>query len=113
MMNVAIIGCPFRTSYGAYIDSFKTSLERNTDSTVQWVASNCGCGDPVERSRDFQTRDCKYFEMPQPGELPSPVPWKRALRFGLRYATYYVRAVRYQALSRGSQVMHLQQILNA
>ena len=112
-MNIAIIGCPFRTSYGAYIESLKTSLERSTGSTVQWVASNCGCGDPIERSRDFQRRDCKYFEMPQLGEMPSPVPWKRELRFGLRYATYYLRAVRYEALSRGTQVRHLHQILNA
>jgi glycosyltransferase involved in cell wall biosynthesis len=51
--------------------------------------------------------------MPQLGEMPSPVPWKRELRFGLRYATYYLRAVRYEALSRGTQVRHLQQILNA
>ena len=108
-----MIGCPFRTSYGAYIESLKAALERNTGSTVHWVGSNCGCGDPIESNRIFQARDCKYFEMRHVLDGRSPNPVKRALRHGARNASYFFRAARYDALSRGSQIVHLQQILNA
>jgi len=50
--------------------------------------------------------------MSQLGEMPSPCPETRAkVRPALR--DLLLRAVRYEALSRGTQVRHLQQILNA
>ena len=62
-MKITLIGCPFRTSYGGYISSLRSGLERAAGSPVQWVASNCGCDDPIELSRRFQVQDCDYFEM--------------------------------------------------
>src|SRR5882757_9381848 len=112
-MQVAMIGCPFRTSYGAYIESLKGALERRTGSKVQWIGSNCGCGDPIEVSRSFQTRDCKYFEMPHIGESFSQISWKRYLRSGLRSSLYYFRVFRYGRLADATDLVHLQQILNA
>lgn len=114
-MRISIIGCPFQTSYGAYIESLKTALERSPgNNTVQWVGSNCGCGDPIESGRVFQTRQCDYFEMPHIlGDYPSHHAWKRKLRMRLREASYYLRARRYSELSSDADVAHFQQILNA
>ena len=62
-MKIAIIGCPFRTTYGYYVEFPQTNLE-SSGSQVSWIASNCGCGDPIEIARDFQTKDLVYFEVP-------------------------------------------------
>jgi len=52
-MRMTIICCPFKTSFGSYASSLKTAIESKTGETVQWVGSNCGCGDPIEKSRQF------------------------------------------------------------
>ncbi len=46
-MQLSLIACPFKTSYGAASESLIKALEKKTASKVQWVASNCGCGDDV------------------------------------------------------------------
>ena len=46
-MQVTLIACPFKTSYGAASESLKKAIEKKTGRTVEWVASNCGCGDDV------------------------------------------------------------------
>jgi glycosyltransferase involved in cell wall biosynthesis len=117
-MKIAMIGCPFRTTYGQYISSLRTGLERTTGSHVQWVASNCGCNDPIELARQFQVQDCDYFEMRHTigGRSITAYtsrPVKRALRSGIRYVSNYARAARYAELAREADVIHLQQTLNA
>jgi glycosyltransferase involved in cell wall biosynthesis len=94
------------------------ALERAAGSPVQWVASNCGCGDPIEVARRFQTRDCDYFEMRSRigawsfvGYSPHPV--KRGLKFGIRYASNYLRASRYARLASEADVIHFQQTMGA
>ncbi len=105
-MKIRLIGCPFRTSYGGYIFSLRLALERAAGSPVQWVASNCGCGDAVESARLFQTQDCDYFEMRARiggwnllGYSLNPV--KRVLKYGFRYASNYARTSRFGAVPRG------------
>jgi len=117
-MKIALIGCPFRTTYGGYISSLRAGLERTAGSPVQWVASNCGCDDPIEVARRFQVQDCDYFEMPAKiGGLNivrySPNPLKRGLKFGIRYASNYLRAGRYVGLAAAADVIHFQQTLCA
>jgi glycosyltransferase involved in cell wall biosynthesis len=116
-MKIALIGCPFQTTYGGYISSLRSGLERTVGSPVQWVASNCACGDPIEVARRFHAQDCDYFEMRSTigswsiaGYSPNPV--KRALRFGIRYASNYVRASRYAGLAAAADVIHFQQTLS-
>jgi glycosyltransferase involved in cell wall biosynthesis len=117
-MKISIIGCPFQTTYGAYISSLRSALERNIGAPVQWVGSNCGCGDPNPGSRQFQAGDCHYFEMRH--ELAgysltaySPDRVKQFLRSSVRAASNTNRAKRYLELSAGADIMHLQQILAA
>ncbi|HEY6922290.1 MAG TPA: glycosyltransferase family 4 protein [Steroidobacteraceae bacterium] len=112
-MRIAYIGCPFKTSYGTYIHSLKRAVEQRTGAPIGWVASNCGCGDPIEQNRQFETQDCKYFEMPHIGGYESKVAFKRWLRGRARYYSYYFRARRYQQLSQDTELVHLQQILHA
>jgi glycosyltransferase involved in cell wall biosynthesis len=112
-MRITYIGCPFKTSYGSYVDSLKTAIERRTGAPIQWVASNCGCGDPIERDRLFQARECDYFEMGHIGDYRSQSDLKYWLRMRARNLTYYLRARKYAQLSRGAELSHLQQILNA
>ena len=117
-MKITLIGCPFRTTYGGYISSLRSALERAAGSPVQWVASNCGCDDPIELARRFQVQDCDYFEMRTTiGGWNivrySPNPLKRGLKFGIRYASNYFRAARYAGLAAGADVIHFQQTLNA
>ena len=117
-MKIAIIGCPFRTTYGGYIFSLRSGLERMTGSPVQWVASNCGCGDPIELARQFQVQDSDYFEMRHTIagwsiDAYSKNPLKRALRSGFRNMSNHVRVARYVSLAPGADIIHLQQTLNA
>jgi glycosyltransferase involved in cell wall biosynthesis len=112
-MKIAIVCCPFKTSYGSYASSLRAELEKLGGSTVQWVGSNCGCGDPVETSRDFQTKDCSYFDMPILVDFRSKTPWKRKARGAARTLILSARAKRYAKLSDGAEVVHFQQILNA
>lgn len=112
-MRVTFIGCPFRTSYGHYIDSLRRAIQTHYGDHVEWVASNCGCGDPVERERLFETQPSAYFEMAHVGAYESRTPWKRWLRRNARSLSYRARSNRYIRLAGGSDVMHLQQTLNA
>jgi hypothetical protein len=77
-VKISMIGCPFQTSFGCYISSLRDAIERKAASPVQWVASNCGCGDPVERGRQFQVLNCDYFEMPMPADYRSNPPGSAA-----------------------------------
>ena len=75
-MQATIIGCPFKTAYGAASESLKKALEKKTGAPVEWVASNCGCGDDVEIARDFQMQGCKYFDMINVPDYDTPKRWK-------------------------------------
>jgi glycosyltransferase involved in cell wall biosynthesis len=112
-MRVAIIGCPFAAPCGFYVDSLRSALERNAQTRVQLVASNCGCGNPSETDRRRIRDDSAYFDMVQVGEFRSSNPLKRVLRRSVRDSLYYFRAARYEALSQGADVVHLQQMLHA
>lgn len=112
-MRLTFIGCPFKTSYGHYIDSLRQAIQARYSDRIQWVASNCGCGDPIERDRLFQAKPSAYFEMSHVSDYESATPWKRALRRNARNLSYFVRAHRYLRLSRESEVVHFQQTLHA
>src|ERR1019366_9222726 len=106
------------TTYGAYTLSLRSSLERATGAPVQWVASNCGCNDPIELARKFQTRNCDYFEMSHTIagwsiDAYSRNPVKRALRSDVRQASNHIRVARYLGRTQRADVIHLQQTLNA
>ena len=112
-MQVAFIACPFKTSYGPASESLKKALERKTGRTVDWVASNCGCGDDVEINRQFQMEGCKYFEMITITDHPSRIRGKLWLKLKARKILYYFRARKYRKLSAGADVVNFQQTLNA
>lgn len=112
LMRVSFIGCPFKTSYGHYIDSLKRALQARCGEDIEWIGSNCGCGDPVEVSRHFQATPSAYFEMSHVGDYQSRTAWKRWARRNARSLSYRVRANRYLRLARHSEVMHLQQTLH-
>lgn len=112
-MRVSFICCPFQTSFGAYGSSLKAALESKLESQIQWVASNCGCGDPIEVGRKFQTPHCDYFQMPVIADYRSKRAWKRQLRTAARSVLAYIRAKRYSRLLDKPEVVHFQQILNA
>ncbi len=125
-MQITLIACPFKTSYGAATESLKTALERQTGGKVQWVASNCGCGDEVEVARQFQMpgfcRDgaatcgpatLKYFDGITITDHPTPNPAKLWLKLKARKFFYYFRARKYEQLSAGAEVVNFQQTLNA
>lgn len=112
-MQVTIIACPFKTSYGAASEALKQALEKKLKTNVEWVASNCGCGDDVEVSRQFQMPGCKYFDMITITDHPTPNPWKLRIKLLARKLFYYFRAQRYQSLSAGADVVNFQQTLNA
>jgi glycosyltransferase involved in cell wall biosynthesis len=112
-MKITIIGCPFRTTYGRYIASLRSHLQRSTGSPVQWVASNCDCGDPIEVARQFQVPDCDYFEMHTFAYSPVGNSVKRAIRDPIRRATNHLHAARFAGLSPKADVIHLQQTLAA
>ena len=112
-MQVTLIGCPFKTSYGPATESLKKALEKRTGRAVEWVASNCGCGDRAEISRQFQMPGCKYFEMLTISGRESGQGWKKWLKLKARKFFYYFRAQRYRKLSAGAEVVNFQQTLNA
>ncbi len=112
-MRVSFICCPFKTSFGAYGSSLKAALQSKIGSEIQWVASNCGCGDPMESGRKFQTEHCDYFQMPMPMEYKSKSEWKRRARGTARSVLVYLRAKRYSGLLDNPEVVHFQQVLNA
>ena len=112
-MRVSFICCPFKTSFGAYGSSLKSAIEVKTGSTVQWVASNCGCGDPMESGRQFQTQQCDYFDMPIPTDFRSKKAWKRRVRGTARSVVLYLRARRYAGMVDHPDIVHFQQVLNS
>jgi glycosyltransferase involved in cell wall biosynthesis len=112
-MHVTMICCPFKTSYGTYAASLIAALERKIGGKVQWLASNCGCGDPIEVSRTFQATECDYFEMRYIPDFQSRHAWKRSLRAKARNLSAYFRAKRYADRSKTAAIVHFQQILNA
>jgi glycosyltransferase involved in cell wall biosynthesis len=112
-MQMTMICCPFKTSYGSYASSLMEAIERKAGSEVKWVASNCGCGDPIEVGRNFQAGQCDYFEMPIIGDFRSKDAWKRRLRGKARNAISYFRAKKFANLAKSAEVIHFQQILNA
>jgi glycosyltransferase involved in cell wall biosynthesis len=112
-MNVKIISCWFATSYGAYTDGLRRGLERRLGGEVGIIASNCGCGDPIEVRREFQDRRCQYFELPSIGYRKSANPLKYWLRMRLRSLLCWERARRFHRRDGDAEVLHFQQILNA
>jgi len=112
-MEMTMICCPFKTSYGSYASSLISAIEKKTGGKMNWVASNCGCGDPIEVSRCFQAKQCNYFEMPIINDYRSRTFWKRRVRVAARGGLSYFRARRFANLSRGAELVHFQQILNS
>ena len=116
-MQVTIVGCPFRTTYGQYIESLKGSL-KCSGAKVRWAASNCGCGDPIEISREFQTAELEYFEIKNeigPFNLMgySFRQPHRSLKEPFRAASLNYRISRYLRDAVDSDVIHFQQTLGA
>ena len=112
-MQLTMICCPFKTSYGSYASALTEAIQRKTGNAVRWVASNCGCEDPIEVSRNFQAQRCDYFEMPVIGDFRSKTAWKRRLRGKARKVNSYFRANKFARLTRNEEIVHFQQILNA
>ncbi len=112
-MKVKIISCWFATSYGAYSDGLRRALERRLGAEVGVIASNCGCGDPVQVRRQFQDRRCDYFEFPTISYFKSANPVKYWLRNKARQLIYRERAKRYLTRTGDADVLHFQQTLNA
>lgn len=112
-MEMTMICCPFKTSYGSYASSLISAIEKKTGGKMHWVASNCGCGDPIEVNRCFQAQQCNYFEMPIINDFRSRTPWKRRVRGAARGGISYFRARRFTNLSKGAEIVHFQQILNS
>jgi len=114
-MRVTMICCPFKTSFGSYTNSLKTAIESKTGSSVRWVGSNCGCGDPQEVNRQFQISmpQGDYFDLPMYGEYRSTKAWRRSARSAARSVLTAARGRRYASMSRGADVVHFQQVLNA
>ncbi len=112
-MKVSLICCPFKTSFGSYANALKSAIERKTGQQVQWVGTNCGCGDPVEVNRDFEAKQCDYFEFPILVDFRSNSAWKRKLRGAARGVMVSRKAKKYAELSKDAEVVHFQQILNA
>ena len=112
-MQVSFIACPFKTSYGVASEALKKALEKKLGTKVEWVASNCGCGDDVEVARQFQMPGCKYFDAITITDHPSRSPWKLRLKLAARKIFYYFRARKYHSFSAGAEVVNFQQTLNA
>ena len=114
-MRVTFICCPFKTSFGSYASSLKVAIEQQTGNSVQWIGSNCGCGDPIEKNRQFQIpqEQCGYFELPIFADTVSKIAWKRSLKSAARSVFLPMRGKRYAAMSQDAEVVHFQQILNA
>jgi glycosyltransferase involved in cell wall biosynthesis len=112
-MRIKIISCWFATSYGSYTDGLRQGLERKLGNEVGIIASNCGCGDPIEIQRQFQDKRCDFFEFPNIDYFKSPNPTKYWLRNQARNLLYYERVKQYQKRAGDAEVIHFQQILNA
>jgi hypothetical protein len=112
-MRVKIISCFFTTSYGAYTDGLRQGLERRLGQEVGIIASNCGCGDPMERNRCFQDRRCELVEMPNIPYWTMSTKAKQWVIDTARQVLYRERARRYLKRGGAADVLHFQQTLNA
>ncbi len=115
-MKITMIGCPFQTSYGYYARSLKETIEKKTGAPIEWVASNCGCGDPASDEKRFEIQVPTFFELPHLhnyAPLPGANSWGHWVRARASHSTYGMRARRYANLSRDADLVHFQQILNA
>lgn len=112
-MKIKIISCWFATSFGDYTNALRHALERRLGTDVGIIATNCGCGDPVEVNRQFQDRRCDFFELPHIPYYKSANPVKYWLRTKMRRLLDHKRAKHYLRYSGDAEILHFQQILNA
>ena len=111
-MDIKILSCWFATSFGDYSRALREALER-AGHEVGIIATNCGCGDPMEVNRLFQDRRCEFFEFPHVGYYRSPSPVKYWLRTRADGVVNRQRAKRFSRYSGGAEVLHFQQVLNS
>ncbi len=111
-MNVKILSCWFRTSYGTYADGLRRGLERRGDG-VGIISSNCGCGDPMETNRVFMDDRHRFVELPNVPYWKMKMPTSQVVLDGARHLVYRERARRYLKQSGDADVLHFQQTLNA
>lgn len=112
-MNVKILSCWFKTSYGTYTDGLRRALERRLGCEVGVIASNCGCGDPMEVDRKFVDSRCEFVELINVPYYRKSTAAKEWLMVQARQLVYRERARRYLKLTGDADVLHFQQILNA
>lgn len=112
-MKIKIITCWFATSYGAYTHHLRTALEKQLTDEVGIIASNCGCGDPLETARIFQNTRCDYFDFPNLRYWKSKNWVKHSIRTSLRHILMFLRAFKYTKKGKDAELVHFQQILNA
>jgi len=112
-MKVKILSCWFTTSYGTYTDGLRRALERLFGSEVGVIASNCGCGDPMEVGRRFVDQRCEFVEFVNVPYYKKSNALKEWLMVQARQLVYRERARRYIKLTGEADVLHFQQILNA
>ena len=112
-MNIKILSCWFATSFGDYAHALRGALERRLGVEVGVIATNCGCGDPVEVGRQFQDHRCDFFEFPHISYFKSTSPAKYWLRTKAQQLMHRERAKRFLKRSGDADVLHFQQILNA
>jgi len=112
-MNVKILSCWFTTSYGTYTNGLRRALERRLGHEVGMIASNCGCGDPMEVGRKFMDLRCEFVELVNVPYYKKSNAVKEWLMVQARQVVYRERARRYLKLTGNAEVLHFQQILNA
>ncbi len=92
----------------------ESAVERKTGDKMQWIGSNCGCGDQMAVTRQFKARDqCEYFEMRMPSGVQAESAWRHRARGAARTAVSYFRAKRYADMTKDAELVHFQQIINA
>jgi glycosyltransferase involved in cell wall biosynthesis len=112
-MNVKILSCWFTTSYGTYTDGLRRGLERLLGEEVGIIASNCGCGDPMEVSRRLMDRRCEFVEFPNVPDWRMSNAAKQLVMDVSRLVVYRERARRFIRCGAEADVLHFQQTLNA
>jgi glycosyltransferase involved in cell wall biosynthesis len=112
-MKVKILSCFFTTSYGTYTDGLRRALGRRLGQEVGVIASNCGCGDPMELNRIFMDGQREFIEFVNVPYYKKSNAAKQWLMVQARQTVYRERARRYHKLDGDADVLHFQQILNA
>jgi MMP alpha-(1->4)-mannosyltransferase len=110
-MKIKFVTCWFNTSYAEYVNCLRQALERQADNETGVIASNCGCGDPMDGV--FFDRSCDYFEYPHLTAWSSRIALKRWMLRARRTSLYGERARLYMQRSGDADVLHFQQTLNA